>query len=275
MNLIDQFFEKLNQLPMLPRVVQDALQLMQQEDVEMNAIAVCIGRDPMLCLRVLRMSNSAHFGSRGVSSIPDAVALIGLQNLKTLVIASGVTAAFTDIPGLDLNRFWKHSLVTAVLARAIAKEVNLSGETAYIAGLMHGVGQIPLHMVFPMAAKNVEETCLDRCVLERKSIEQSIMGIDHCQVGEILAKKWNFPLEIQQVIRHYVEPMHADATDYAAVVYAAVHIAFDMAHGKEPSYIAETLNPDVRDKLAWHGTQLLAEKIEDFKPLIAEAEQYI
>lgn len=275
MNLIDQFFEKLNQLPMLPKVVQETLQLMQKDDVEINAIAECIGRDQILCMRVLRMANSAHFGSRGVKSIPEAVSVIGLENLKTLVIASGVTATFTDVPGLDLNRFWKHSLGSAVLARAIAKELNLSDETAYVAGLMHSVGQLPLHLVFPAAAQNVSEACRDRSVLERKSIEQAIMGIDHCQVGELLAKRWHFPEEIQQVIRRYVEPMHAEATDYSAVVYAAVHIAFDMAHGKESSYIAETLNPDVRDKLAWHGTQLLAEKIESFKPLVTEAEQYI
>lgn len=275
MNLVDQFFEKLNQLPMLPKVVQEALQLMQQDDVDSNVLASCIGRDAMLSLRVLRMANSAHFGNRGVKSIAEAVSLIGLQNLKSLVVAAGVTATFNDIPGLDLNRFWKHSLITAVLARAIAKEAKLSGETAYIAGLMHSVGQIPLYMVFPMAAKNVDEACRGRSVLERHQVEQAVMGIDHCQVGEILAKKWNFAEEIQYAIRHYAEPAQQVSSALLPVVYAAVHIAYALAQEKNADDIAQSLDSQVLAALGWTDVAATTEKIEGFKPLVSEAEQYV
>ena len=113
MNVIDNFLEKMNNLPMLPKVVQEVIELLNKDDVDFKAVADKINHDQVLAARVLRMSNSAYFGcSRAVKTIEDAISLIGTQNLKTLVVASGVTATFTSVPGLDLKRFWQHSLIT-------------------------------------------------------------------------------------------------------------------------------------------------------------------
>lgn len=276
MNVIDHFFEKINHLPMLPKVVQEVMQLLGDSEVDAKALADKINHDPVLAARVLKMSNSAYFGcSRTVKTIEGAVGLIGLQNLNGLVIASGVTATFTEVPSLDLKRFWQHSLVTASIARQLAKELRLDAETAYIGGLMHSVGQLPLHLVFPAASAQVEDACRGRNVQERMSIEQSIMGIDHCQVGEVLAKLWNFPEEILLLIRYYAEPFSEYASKVSQVIYVAAHLASELEAGKESSYIAETMDYEVAKSLNLNDIDAFFERIESYRGLVDEARNYL
>lgn len=276
MNVIDDFFEKLQTMPMLPKVVQEVTQLLNAEDVDVKVLTDTINHDQVLSARVLRMANSAYFGcSRSVSTMEDAIGLIGLEKLKTLVIASGVTSTFTSVPGLDLEQFWQHSLMTASVARQISADLDLDADTAYLAALMHTVGQLPIHMVYPAAGAMIEEACKGRSVLERNSVEQAILGMDHNQVGEKIAKRWNFPEDISRVIRYYTEPLNEQACVLAPVVYAAAHIAFDLEAGKDAEYIAETLNTDVATQLGFLDLPALAGNIDTYRSYVAEARSYL
>lgn len=276
MNLIDKFFDQPQTMPMLPKVVQEVTELLSNGDVDIKTIADKINHDLVLSAKVLRLSNSAYFGcSREVSSIQEAVSLIGLAKLKTLVIACGVVSAFTDVPGLNLKRFWQHSLVTASIARQLAKDVGYDTDTAYMAGLMHTVGELPIHIVFPGAGKQIDEVCEGRNVLERSKVEQSVIGIDHCQVGEKLARHWNFPEDISRAIRFYADPMNKNACKLAPVVYTAAHIAFDLEHGKTAAEIASTLTDDVATTLGLENKEELVKKIDSYDVFVSEAKCYV
>lgn len=86
MNLIDSFFEQIHRMSMLPKVAQAVTQLLNADDVDVKSLADKINHDQVLSARVLRMSNSAYFScSRSISTIEEAVSLIGLEKLKTLV----------------------------------------------------------------------------------------------------------------------------------------------------------------------------------------------
>jgi len=276
MRLVDNFFEQLNDLPMLPKVVQDVIQFLNQEKVDIKQLANLIGKDVILSARVLRMSNSVHFGaSRSINTIEDAAKLIGLNQIQTLTIASGMRDAFKDIPGFNLNQFWLHSLVTASISRQIAQELKLHIETAYLAALMHAIGQLPLHLVFPDASKNIDALCTGRDVLERKSVEHSLLGIDHCEVGEMLANLWEFPEDISSVIRFYADPLNKQANTLATVTYLAAHIAFDLIADKDAPYIADTLNPVILAKLGFGDADLLIMRIASYRTFVYEAKGYI
>lgn len=275
MSRIDQFFDKITNLPMLPKVVQEVTIMLNDEDVDYKALANKIDHDLVLSAKILRLSNSSYYGaSRTVKTINEAIGLIGLKNLKTLVVASGVTSAFTNIQGLDLKRFWRHSLVTASIARQLCVERKQESETAYIAALMHSIGQLPIHIVFPVAGAEVDSMCLGLSVLERKSVEKSVIGLDHCEVGGELAKRWNFPTDIQHVIRYYADPMHENACELAPLVYMASHISFDIEHGKSAESIVKTLHPEVA-KILDVDLDELPENIESYRPFVKEAELYI
>lgn len=276
MNVIDNFFDQINRMPMLPKVVQEVTAQLDNEDVDLKALAASINHDQVLAARVLRMSNSAYFGcSRSIKTVEDAVGLIGLENLATLVVASGVTTTFTSVPGLNLNHFWVHSLVTASISRQLSRELGLDAATAYIAGLLHSVGQLPIHLVFPAAGAQVTEMCRGRSVLERKAAEQSILGIDHCQIGEMLAKMWNFPEEILCVLRHYAEPLNAGASQFAPVVYAAAYIASEFEREKTALEIATSFDTEVAQTLNMQDIDALTARIESYRAFVHEAQSYL
>lgn len=275
MNVIDNFFQSVVNLPIMPRVVQEVIQILNTEDVDIKKLVDTINHDQVISAKILRLSNSSYYGrSRKIQTIENAISLVGLNSLRTLVLACGVTGAFKEIPGFDLKKFWRHSLITASIARQICKELDIETETAYIAALMHSIGQLPIHIVFPKAGVDIEEMCKGLSVIERKAIENSTLGLDHCQVGEELAKRWNFPEEIQQAIRYYADPFNQEAGKLSPIIFMAAHIAFGLELGEDAVKIAQSLNPDVASVLSVNAEEW-AHHIELYRDFVHEAENFI
>jgi len=275
MNTVDNMFQSVNSLPMLPKVVSEVIQALQDDDLDLRDLVHKIDHDQVISAKVLRLANSSYYGvSRKINTMEDAVSLIGVNSLRTLVVASGVTGAFSSVPNLDMKQFWRHSLVTASVVRQIARELKQPTEVAYIAALMHSIGQLLINQVFPVAGAEIEAMCRGLSVIERKAVENSTLGIDHCQIGEELAKRWSFPEEIQRVIRYYADPLNPAACSLAPVVYMAAHISFGLESGEDAQHIAETLNLDIAKALKIEPAGW-PEKIESYREFIKEAESFI
>ncbi len=240
---LENLFSNIPQLPSLPRVVTDLIQTMGNNDASIDDIVEKLRHDPNLSGRVLRLANSSHYGaSRKIGAIDDAVALIGLDALRTLVIASGVSSAFKAVPNLDLKAFWHEALVVAGLSRALAKQGGkVNPEFAYSAGLMHRLGVLVLHMGFPDAAAQIARDCKDLTVGERPALERMLAHVTHTEAGERLAKNWHFPDEICTALRHYADANHPDANDLARILMVATEIALEHAHGDADAEIASHL----------------------------------
>lgn len=283
MRVMEDIFQSSQKLPVLPKVVQEAIRILDNEDADTGQLVQTISKDQVISARVLRLANSSYYGvARHIKTLNDAVALVGTKALRTMILASGITAAFTSVPNFDLKRFWRHNLITASIARALANDRALDAETAYVSGLMHSIGQIMIHHVFPQAGADIDAMCHGSSVLERKAVENSSLGIDHCQVGAELAKRWNFPEEIQHVIRYYADPLHPLACSLAPLVYVAAHIAFGLAQRQTAQHILATLNGEIAAKIgitltgdAEHIQQDLIAKIESFAPYVQEAESFV
>lgn len=283
MRLMEDIFQSSQKLPVLPKVVQEAIRILDNEDADTGQLVHTISKDQVISARVLRLANSSYYGvARHIKNLNDATALVGTKALRTMILASGITAAFANVPNFDLKRFWRHNLTTASVARALANDRSLDAETAYVSGLMHSIGQIMIHHVFPQAGADIDAMCHGSSVLERKAVENSSLGIDHCQVGAELAKRWNFPEEIQHVIRYYADPLHPMACSLAPLVYVAAHYAFGLAQRQTAQHILETLNTEIAAKIGImlsDGDQQnwddLIAKLDSFKPYIQEAESFV
>ena len=275
MNVIDNFFEKIASLPMMPKVIQEVLIMLEADDIDTNKLVHKIDQDQVLSAKVLRLSNSSYYGRPGtIKTIDSAISVTGLRDLKTLVIASGISAAFSKVPGFNLTRFWRHSMITANIARAIAKEQRKDTETTYISALMHSIGQLPIQMVFPAAGAEIDDACHGKSVLERKNVEHTKLGIDHCVIGAELARRWNFPEEIQRAIHYYADPFNENACDLAPIIYMAAHIAYDLEANEAAEKATSTLDPDISKKLNIDLSEL-PEKIEGYKAFLAEADSIL
>ncbi len=249
--VLDELFKNAPQLPSLPRVVSELIQSLGDDNADLSDIAAKLRHDPSLSARVLRLANSSHYGARRtIGAIDDAIAIVGLDTLRTLIIATGVAGAFKSVPNLDLSAFWSNALVVAGLARQIArKSGRVNCEVAYTAGLMHRIGVLLLHAGFPDEAAKVARNCNDITIGERAAIERTVLRVTHAEAGERLARHWNFPDDIATALRWYAEPTHDEANDCARVVMLAAQIALDHARGDSDDAIAAGLPEGVMDAL--------------------------
>ncbi len=250
MNL-EQVFAKTHLLPTIPRVVQELIDSFGQDDIDIGGIAKKLSVDQVLTAKVLRLANSAHYGAtRQIGSVDEAVVVLGFNSLRTLVIATGISGSFVALNGLDREQFWRHSLHAASISRWLAGRCTprLNSELAFTAALMHGIGQLLLHLVFPEESARLQRLPLSSRVAERQEVEQTALGLDHCQVGAELARRWNFPEDIVRAIAQYAKPQaFRPLNPYAVVTHLGVYIANVFESGGSSDDLKENYPAEVCD----------------------------
>jgi HD-like signal output (HDOD) protein len=259
MKEIDQFFEKIASLPMMPKVIQEILILLESDDVIVDEIIKKLSLDQVLSAKVLRLSNASYFGRSGsIGNLNNALKVIGLSNLKTLVIASGI------------NGFWKKSIMVASITREICKTNKLDAESGYLAGLMNNIGVLPMTMLYPNVMRDINQ--IDGNLFPEKycELEQEKLNIDHCMIGAELAKRWLFPESIQLAIRHYATPLVSEVPTLASAIYVANQYASAFINHSNAETIAQMINPEIANKLDMNEAILL-ENFESYQAIATEA----
>lgn len=231
---IESLVKSTGKLLAIPRVVGEVMRLLDDPDSAQAQIAKTLAQDPALVAILLRLANSAAFApSRSVDSVDRALALLGREQVRRLVIAGAVTGAVDHLPEqhlLPLEFFWRHSAYCAVIARLLAEQNHRSLEgVVFLGGLLHDLGQLVLFTHAP------EET--QRAFLNSLSAPQSIspqtaehdqLGFDHAQLGGALAERWGLPPLLCDILHFHHDPSAAPEDSLKAV--ALVHIANTGAH---------------------------------------------
>lgn len=272
---LEDIFNQTHKLPNIPKVVQELIKNFNNPDVNADEISKKIQMDQVISAKVMRLANSARYGAgRKIASIDSAVVMLGFSTLKTLVVASGVTGAFKDIPGFDHKQFWRDSFMVASISKLIAKHTDLDQETAFTCGMMHNIGEMLIHLFHSEDAVRIDN--LVTAGASRLDLQQNQFGYDFTDVGAELAQRWNFPVEIQTGIRQHAAPENfADFSPLAAVVYLANYLNTAASSGQEqeailaefPTELATQLGINLVDLFeAW--VQLLAED-DDIDQLLA------
>lgn len=236
-NDVRHLLEHIQKLPTLPSLVVEILRSFDDENIDVSTLAHKIACDQAIAARVLRVANSPFFGLSGqIGSIPEAVAVLGINNLRGLVTGAALINAFPQAEGMfDWKRFWLHSIDTAACAKVLARYLCSNTETAFTAGLLHDIGKLVMGAFFPEAFIKVmgyEEECTP----ERLAAEREALGFDHAALGAEVAARWRFPVEIQQAIagHHTVQERGAKAS-----LVDIVYVANLMTHARIEDRIRE------------------------------------
>lgn len=244
---IAALFQQPNALPVAPKVVQVLIASFNDEHVSSNEIARKLAADPVLSAKLLRLANSAYYkASRSVSTVKDAVMMLGFVTVRTLVISSGLVNSFKSAPGLDLQQFWRYSLNTAVAAKWLAQQADEDPEFAFTVGIMHAIGQLVIHAGMPEQAQLVDQAVnlIDR---RRFEAERKAFGYDYAEVGAELAVRWKFPNTFSDAIRRFPKPLeHQPCKPMAAIV----HLAAWFARANENGLPLEDLRADFPAEVA-------------------------
>jgi HD-like signal output (HDOD) protein len=200
-------------LPSMPRSIAELLAEMNSEDPDPKKVGNLIAQDPALTTRVLRLSNSAFFRvSRKIGDVHEAVAMLGMTHVRSLIMAAAMGASFRDIPGIDLKQFWRYSLRVADISRSLAGLLRQNEGNAFTAGLIHAIGILVMHIAMPdeMMRVDMATAPLD---LQRATAERNYLGYTYAQVGAGMAEKWHFPPEMVSALANQVEPFEGDTYD--------------------------------------------------------------
>lgn len=220
---LDELLHNPKALPTAPKVLADLIHSFEDPDVSVAHITRTLSADPVLSAKLLRLANSAYYKmSRSVATVDDAVRMLGFVTVRTLVISSGLVNGFKDVPpGLDLQRFWRYSLNTAVAARWIASKTGEDADLAFTIGLMHAIGLVIIHAGMPAEAQKLDDH-VGPYDPGRMQHEMSALGFSFYDVGAGLAQRWKFPAVFTRTIREVPAPLQATPPDRLA---ALIHLA--------------------------------------------------
>lgn len=195
-------------LPTLPAYVFELNSLLATGPVNLKQVAEIIRTDPSLTAQVLRLCNSALMGFRDrVTRIEQAVMLVGTERLRTMVLTcSLVEYVGHHVASEDIQLFWQHCFLSAALTERIARAIGYAQpEQAYLAGLLHDIGALPLLVVISTEANTVPiDSWGESIELEREQFDS-----DHCEVGHWIGLSWNFPPALLEVMAKHHTPREA------------------------------------------------------------------
>ncbi|MFT4925070.1 MAG: HD-like signal output (HDOD) protein [Phenylobacterium sp.] len=271
-----KLLEIVDSIPAFPQSVNQVIALTSSADCPPKKLVGVISSDPILTLKVLKVVNSAYFGlAKEVTSVQHSVVYVGLNTIKNVAISvamSGVLPKDNDA-GLDMEAFWRNSLAVGVIAKMLADKHRVpQNEQAdyFVAGLLHNIGKVLFAHFFPTEYKAV----LDKSRAEKiplHKVEKELLGIDHCQLGSLVAKEWKLPDALRQCIRAH----HTLVKDYGDnILLVAIIAASQINHYINGSPTLRQLPKQIEDYL---GAPMLevAESLTNLDNEIKKAQSFV
>ena len=207
---LDYIFESLSELPAFPKVVQEALKLLDDPNTTTEELAGLLKYDQSLTANMLRLTNSAHFGlSRQVTNLDTALALLGQQQVRQILIASASMPFLSEkIDGYDMQAadLWIHGMGCSIISEHVAACCDYSEPSVlFTAALLHDVGKTVMHMyVGPRLREIVARANAENIAFTEA--EWAVLGGDHAVIGSDILRKWDFPPDIVRAVRNHHDP---------------------------------------------------------------------
>jgi len=223
--LSEEIVENINSLPQFPENVLLIQKLINDPASDMPMIARQISMDPALTADLLKIVNSAQYMvSKKVDHISDAVKMIGINGIKNLLYSYGTQKILGD-DTVEKKKLWEHSYKTAFYAFNLVKNFkNVPGllDDVYIGGMLHDMGKIVFSNVHPDLLNKIKGFCGEKS-LPISTFEDLSAGMNHAELGALIAEKWNFPDKLVAAIRYHHDPDAApfDCKDMVDTVYLA------------------------------------------------------
>ena len=224
--MLEPLLKQAGELPSLPEVYIRVTELLETENATGIKIGEAVQSDPAFTARILKLINSAYYGLQNpVTSIPQAVTLLGREQLKQALVGSVLAGVFKDfdITAFPLRDFWQHCIKTAIIGRQLAMQNArvIDHEVFFTAGLLHDIGWLVIAKVNPGSYLQI----IELAKTENKDVidvETEKLGVTHIDVGVALLEKWGIPGSITQCVRKHHDIDHIGPFEIeTSIVYLA------------------------------------------------------
>ena len=236
-------------LPSIPRVIALVLNELEQEAPDLMRVSTLLNEEPVMTARLLQVANSARYQmSQRIGTVAQALAVLGLSEVREMLMLAAVASAFRRVGDVDMRQFWRYSLNTARLTRQLARSrtslLRNSTASPHTAGLVHALGELVMQRGLPQEMAALHPQC-PIFAPERAQAEQRLLGYSYAQVGAGFARAWQLPQELVRVVEQHDAPFtHGSYEPLAAML----HMAAWRCRAREMSYDEQALAvsyPDV------------------------------
>jgi diguanylate cyclase (GGDEF)-like protein len=187
--------ERVVDLPSVPAVALEIIQLTENEDSTLDELAEAISRDPALAGKVLQLANSSVYGTGSpVATLQRSMARIGTRAVKLLALSFSLAGSLpaSGWGPFDFRQYWRRSIVRAVAARSLAGRLSSSQvDEAFLCGLLSRIGQLVLGHCLPEEYTDVMRAAGDEW--PGSEHEQRVFGCDGAELGVALLRSWSLP----------------------------------------------------------------------------------
>ena len=219
--------DKQIKLPSPPAIVQRLQDRLSEKNVSYTEIAHIIETDQAFTARILRLVNSPFYGFAGkITSIEEAITMLGLNTIHQLLLTTSIINTIrVQNAVIDINRFWIHSFGAGVIAKHLLVNQNKDKQSeGFLGGILHDIGRL---IFIQLDTSGFEKLYSNKETPVTLEMEKQYFGVDHQKIGEVLAKKWNFPASIVKAIAHHHSP---ESVKREIEVASAVHISDLLCH---------------------------------------------
>jgi putative nucleotidyltransferase with HDIG domain len=162
--------------------------------------------------------------AKKVNNIGEAVKMVGIKGIKNLLYSYGTQKILGDDTD-EKRKLWEHSYHVAYYASTLARSFHRDRaivEDVYVAGILHDMGKIVFSKVHPELLHKIQGFCVEKG-LPASTFEDLSAGMNHAEIGALVAEKWNFPESLVCAIRFHHDPVSApeEFTPLAETVYLA------------------------------------------------------
>jgi putative nucleotidyltransferase with HDIG domain len=222
--------DSVHSLPRFPENIIKVQNLIDDPKSEMTEIASVISRDPAMTADLIKIVNSAAYMQiKRVDNITDAVKILGIKGIKNLLFSYGTQKILGDDTG-EKKKLWEHAYRTAFYAYNLVQNFRKDHDIlddVYVASILHDMGKIVFSQIHPELSSKLTAFCAEK-VIPQMLFENIAGGMNHAEIGALIAEKWNFPENLVAAIRFHHAPTDASiARNLVDAVYLAnlfVHI---------------------------------------------------
>jgi putative nucleotidyltransferase with HDIG domain len=205
--LVQKIEQSQIELPLLPQVASQVMALASDPNADAAKLSALIHQDQALAAHVLRIANSPAYMTRSpVASLQHAVTMLGINLLSEIAFTASLKTGAFQVPGHEeqVKQLWRHSLASGAFAKEVARTRRVNVESAYLCGLLHGIGKPVVLRTTATLART------QRVSLDKPGLQMLIDGY-HSRVGVLIADKWSLPKQVSEAIQYYRDYDHASA----------------------------------------------------------------
>ena len=259
MNDIDAIIKKADKLRPIPQVANKVMLIVQDPDSSIKDLSEVILYDQAVTANLLKICNSAYFGlRREIDSLHQAIVFLGMDQVADLVLLASAAGNFKiQQKGYDLreNDLWRYSVSSALIARDLAEmKGSKNNHFIFTAALLKDIGKVVMSQYVSDSFDKII-MLVSKDGLSFREAEKEVTGLDHAELGGLIAKKWKFSDNMVNIIRnHHLSEKPADSDIETSIVYLADIICMMMGIGVGSDGLAYRFYPDVLDSLGFSET---------------------